>query len=201
VAALGEGRARGSASDLGAGPRGLDGDGRPVVVPGPAAVRAVVREPVLDPMPAPVVVERLPERATPGPGDDPSAASPAGVGPGSLPFLAVLEPDGRRVTWSILEADPERLRAVRSDPAGGVGEAPGWPARIAALLGAVRREADGREIREVVVNGWRFSVEVEGARRAILRALARRADRGPGRDPGSGRRRRRRGGRCGRRRE
>jgi biotin carboxyl carrier protein len=99
--------------------------------------------------------------------------------------VAVLEPDGRRVTWSIVEAGPERVRAIRSAAAGRVGEATAReatdgeataePTRIAALLGPVRREADGRAIREVVVDGWRFGVEVEGARRAIVRERARRA--------------------------
>jgi biotin carboxyl carrier protein len=180
MAALGEGQVLGRPVGSGEAPPDREGPTRSTDLPGPAAVRAVVREPVVDPPPAPVIVEPLRGAASGAPGEDPPAADSAGLGPGPLPGVAVLEPDGRRVTWSIVEAGPERVRAIRSAAAGRggeatAGEATAEPTRIAALLGPVRREADGRAIREVVVDGWRFGVEVEGARRAIVRERARRA--------------------------
>jgi biotin carboxyl carrier protein len=47
--------------------------------------------------------------------------------------------------------------------------------RTNVLFGPVRRDRGrGTEIREVVVDGWRFEVEIEPERRAVLRERARR---------------------------
>ena len=47
--------------------------------------------------------------------------------------------------------------------------------RTNVLFGPVRRDRDrGTEIREIVVDGWRFEVEIEPERRAVLRERARR---------------------------
>jgi biotin carboxyl carrier protein len=49
------------------------------------------------------------------------------------------------------------------------------PVRQPVLLGPVRvRVSDGTFVREVVVDGWRFDIEVEAERRAALRERARR---------------------------
>lgn len=42
-----------------------------------------------------------------------------------------------------------------------------------------RRDADGVTVREVLVGGWRFEVEIEPEARAALRARARRGSGGP----------------------
>jgi biotin carboxyl carrier protein len=44
-----------------------------------------------------------------------------------------------------------------------------------AFLGSRRRQPDGREVVEVVVDGWRFELEVEDDARAALRERAIRA--------------------------
>lgn len=152
--------------------------------PGPTAVRAVVREPAVDLGGSAVVVEASAR---------PDAISAEG------PEALVVDADGRRSHWVVLAADPDRLRArlaadVRGPGAGGSLDEGGLDpdaasptpaaapdrlepeglARIDALLGPIRRDEDGRELREVVVDGWRFVVEVEAARRALLRERARR---------------------------
>lgn len=52
---------------------------------------------------------------------------------------------------------------------------PAGPARHVRLGPVHRREGDGVEVREVVVDGWRVVVEVEPEARASLRERARRA--------------------------
>jgi biotin carboxyl carrier protein len=54
-------------------------------------------------------------------------------------------------------------------------EAPAADGSIVVVLAAVRDGASGRARREVVVDGWRFEVEVEPERRARLRERAARA--------------------------
>lgn len=145
--------------------------------PGSAAVRATIRDPGLADEPPRVVVE--PEQPA-APGDPPSAVVDEADGEGGQ----------RRTRWAILEHTAQRLRAVAveatvaSDAGAEAGEAEPAsadpaagpdPAKIDALLGPVHRESDGRAVREVVVDGWRFLVEVEPARRAALRERARRS--------------------------
>lgn len=149
--------------------------------PGSAAVRATVRDPGLADEPPRVVVEPEQPART---GDPPSAVVDAADGEGGQ----------RRTRWAILEHTAHRLRAVAIETAvaseaaaeagaeAGEGErasadpaARPDPARIDALLGPVQREPDGRAVREVVVDGWRFLVEVEPARRAALKERARRS--------------------------
>ncbi|GIW20404.1 MAG: hypothetical protein KatS3mg065_0700 [Chloroflexota bacterium] len=153
--------------------------------PGPAAVRATVRDPGLADEAPRVVVE--PEQLA-LPGDPPSAVVDEADGEGGR----------RRTRWALLDHTAHRLRAVAVESAvaaeagaeagpdaaaeAGEGErasadpaAKPDPARIDALLGPVQREPDGRAVREVVVDGWRFLVEVEPARRAALRERARRS--------------------------
>jgi biotin carboxyl carrier protein len=55
---------------------------------------------------------------------------------------------------------------------------PADPARHVRLGPVHRREGDGVEVREVVVDGWRVVVEVEPEARASLRERARRASDG-----------------------
>ncbi len=53
--------------------------------------------------------------------------------------------------------------------------APSLPGRHRVILGApVRRSADGVVVREAIVDGWRFELEIEPERRAALRERARR---------------------------
>jgi biotin carboxyl carrier protein len=48
--------------------------------------------------------------------------------------------------------------------------------RTRVLFGPIRRDAvRGAEVREVVVGGWRFEIEIEPERRAVLRERARRS--------------------------
>jgi biotin carboxyl carrier protein len=81
-------------------------------------------------------------------------------------------PDPRAVRVSVsatsrLEGDPTLVVAP------GEADPPGSLARV--RLGPVeRRDSDGVEVREVVVDGWRIVVEVEPEARASLRERARR---------------------------
>ncbi len=203
--------------------------------PGPAAVRATIRDPALDPDPPLVLVEPdhqwaaggtpsavvteaggeagdrrvrwsilqcTADRLRAAPVGDPAVARPVPdrENPGLGDRTALLEPtrieptriDPTRIDPTRIEPtrlDPTRLDPTRAASAGAaparatpLGTAPGRAtptkvaqARIDALLGPVRREPDGREVREVVVDGWRFLVEVELARRAALRERARRS--------------------------
>ncbi len=167
------------------------GEERPLVEPGPGAVRVVVREATAEPASTPLVVEPVPPAAAPRRDDPPAteraeATAAAASAVAEPAIVAAVEPDGRRTTWTVLEAGPERVRAIRAEPGnpgdgppGGVADgadpgALGGAIRLSALLGPVRREPDGRQVREVVVAGWRFVVEVDAARRALLRERARR---------------------------
>ncbi len=114
-----------------------------------------------------------------GPPPDPSATPPleppsgrateAGSGPPSgaaqvtdLPLV-----DGRPTDVRLEWLDDERAVLVRPDG--------GQTARTRVLIGPVRtRTADGAAVREIVVDGWRFDVEIESERRAALRERARR---------------------------
>lgn len=130
----------------------LEGD--PVVVVGPA------------PGPAPD------GSASPDPSADPVAGpgpAPAGAQVGatdSAPAAAVLV-DGRPVVARLDWLDEQRVVLVRST--GREAE------RSRVLLGPARAQPDrGAAVREVVVDGWRFELELEPERRAILRERARR---------------------------
>ena len=147
---------------------------------GPAALRATIREPSLEPSPPPVIVEPLPSEAEPdaAAARDPAALAPGPAGSDPGPVRLVREADGRRTPWRVVDLRPDGLRAiaVAVPPGRQDGAEPGDPAaRIEALMGPPRREPDGRLVREVVVDGWRFVVEVEPARRALLRERARRS--------------------------
>lgn len=168
-------------------------------LPGPRAVRVLVREPALGAVPEPVVVEpaesptsaRATEPAVrPGrtggvrpAGDPPGPSSGAMVPPRGSMALVHLPAEGPSA-WLVIDHGPDRIRAralegAETGPgdaaAGSPGSAPGGRGRrIEALLGPLRRDPEGRAIREVVVGGWRFVVEVEAARRALLRERARR---------------------------
>ena len=147
---------------------------------GAAALRATVREPTVEPSQPHVIVEPAPSGAAPDAAAelDP-AALPCGSGASDLgPVRVVREADGRRIPWRVVELRPDGLRAIAvADPPGREhgAESPDAAARIEARLGPPRREPDGRLLREVVVDGWRFVVEVEPARRALLRERARRS--------------------------
>ncbi len=76
--------------------------------------------------------------------------------------------DGRPLDARLVPFDAEHARLVE-----GAEGAEGLVSRV--ILGAERRrEADGAVVREVVIDGWRFDVEVESERRASLRERARR---------------------------
>jgi biotin carboxyl carrier protein len=67
--------------------------------------------------------------------------------------------------------DPEH--AILSDePAGRSG---GWDGGTRLWLGPLRIGSDGISLREVVVDGWRFEIEVEDLARADLRRRASRS--------------------------
>src|SRR5262245_2818211 len=85
------------------------------------------------------------------------AAVAVGAAPGALRATAVGDD-----AW--LTVDPGS-----PDPDRGAGEA------AVVLLPAVHDHGSGRTRREVVVDGWRFEVEVEPERRARLRERAARA--------------------------
>jgi biotin carboxyl carrier protein len=76
--------------------------------------------------------------------------------------------DGRPLDARLIPFDAEHARLV---------EGPDGPERVVSrvILGIERRrDTDGAVIREVVVDGWRFEVEIESERRASLRERARR---------------------------
>ncbi len=79
--------------------------------------------------------------------------------------------DGRPLDARLVPFDAEHARLVEGTE--GPEGAEGIISRV--ILGAGRRrDADGAVVREVVVDGWRFDVEVESERRASLRERARR---------------------------
>jgi biotin carboxyl carrier protein len=147
---------------------------------GAAALRATIREPSVEPSPPPVIVEPVPPGAEPDPAGarDPATLAPRSAASDPGLVCVVREADGRRTPWRVVDLRPDGLRAiaVAGPPGHEPGADPSDPAaRIAALLGPPRREPDGRLLREVVVDGWRFVVEVEPARRALLRQRAHRS--------------------------
>jgi biotin carboxyl carrier protein len=71
---------------------------------------------------------------------------------------------------SIEWLDPEH--AILAEAAAGEGSR---EVRTRLAIGRARRMADGTVVREVVVDGWRFEVELDDARRISLRARASRA--------------------------
>ncbi len=116
------------------------------------------------------------------PGDEPLRIAPAEAGPaqqpgsrpaGSQPPGSQLPsgPSGPRRWRAIVDGTELPLRLERRDAARGMlaeGEdLAAWRTRI--LFGPSRGSRDGRERREVVVDGWRFEVEIEAERRARLR--------------------------------
>jgi biotin carboxyl carrier protein len=87
------------------------------------------------------------------------------VTPGSAPDRAAVRVSVAAATR--LDGDP--VVVVSGDPEG-------VEPRHRVQLGAVeRRESDGVDVREVVVDGWRVVVEIEPEARASLRERARRA--------------------------
>lgn len=112
----------------------------------------------ISPAPAPVLrpIERLADMAV-------LAGAPAGD--------AGLLLDGQPLDARLVSLDAEHLVLIEAAAAGGSPE----PLRTRLILGSERRrDGDGATLREVVVEGWRIEVEVEGERRAALRERARR---------------------------
>lgn len=112
----------------------------------------------ISPAPAPVLrpIERLADLAV-------MAGAPAGD--------AGLLLDGQPLDARLVSLDLEHLLLIEGAAAGGSRE----PLRTRLILGPERRrDGDGATLREVVVEGWRIEVEVEGERRAALRERARR---------------------------
>jgi biotin carboxyl carrier protein len=129
-------------------------DGLPALID-PSAVRASVAATTRLEGDPTLTVEPLPDPAGRLPGmGDPGAPDP-GAG-------AVI--DGTRVAAAVARLDGARARLT----AEGI--------RTDVLFGPVRRDAArGVSVREVVVSGWRFEIELEPERRAALRERARRA--------------------------
>jgi len=103
-------------------------------------------------------------------GDSATGAGAADAAAGSAVDLtrAKVLLDGSPLDARLLPFDQEHTLLI---------EGPDGPGGIVSrvILGAERRrEEDGTVIREVVVDGWRFEVEVESERRASLRERARR---------------------------
>ncbi len=169
-------------------------------LPGPRAVRVLVREPVLGPEPGPVVVEPAGRPIAAGaaelpvssgrtggvePTGDPPDRSAAMAGAPQRPTALVHAEGEEPSRWLVIDHGPDRLRALALGEAetSASTAAPGSPGstpsdrgrRIEAILGPLRHDSEGRTIREVVVEGWRFVVEIEAARRALLRERARRS--------------------------
>jgi biotin carboxyl carrier protein len=66
-------------------------------------------------------------------------------------------------------APPDDRRAP-----GGAGERTGHGPEASAIAGPIRRSSSGTTLMEVVVDGWRFELEIEDAARAELRRRATR---------------------------
>ncbi len=97
------------------------------------------------------------------PGGTARAADPA-ADPSGIELLI----DGRPLDARLVPFDAAHARLVE-----GADGPEGVASRV--ILGQERRrEVDGVVVREVVVDGWRFDVEVESERRASLRERARR---------------------------
>jgi len=129
----------------------------PGPVPGPAARPAGAAIPGVAPAPSPEVA------ATDG---HAGAGAPQASDEGGGLLL-----DGQPLDARLVSLDPEHAILVEGAVAGVSGD----PLRTRLILGPERRrDGDGATIREVVVDGWRVEVEVEGERRAALRERARR---------------------------
>ena len=72
------------------------------------------------------------------------------------------------------DPDAPRIRAIGPGVLVVERDGPDGPASITALVGAPRSTATGPRLVEVVVDGWRFELEVEDAARAELRRRATR---------------------------
>lgn len=129
-------------------------------------------------------------------GDPESRPSIATGGPPEAREVAADEPamllvDGRprRIRLERIDAEHAILELDDARPdgprAGGPAPEPlaspsgtppdGGPTRLRIVLGpSARRRADGVVVQEVVVDGWRFELELESERRAALRDRARR---------------------------
>lgn len=138
-------------------------------------------DPTLTVSPAPVPVlrptERLAGTAILGGASAPSPEVAATDGHGRAGAAqasdrgAGLLLDGRPLDARLVALDPEHVILVEGAVAG-VSEG---PLRTRLIFGPERRrDGDGAMLREVVVDGWRVEVEVEGERRAALRERARR---------------------------
>jgi biotin carboxyl carrier protein len=146
-----------------------DGQATETRPPDPRGVRVTVL--ATDDLPGirPVVIEPAPEpleptNATVGVGLLGGVAM-AGEAPAERPEPA-LTIDGGQLAATLHALDTARARLVPS---------PGEPAHGVLLLDAETSEASpGTWRREVVIDGWRFDVEVEPAARAALRDRARR---------------------------
>ena len=104
------------------------------------------------------------------------SVSPAPDPASRLPQDGVAGPDLPLVDGVATAVGLERFGDVRArliERAGGGSAGP--DVRTNLLLGPVRIDrARGTRVREVVVDGWRFDVELEFERRAVLRERARR---------------------------
>ncbi len=123
------------------------------------------------PAPPPLVVEPpdipiAPAHRSSAPGivADPGRADPT-VRPGASNRRYVIV-NGEPVEAALQELDDEHAILVRGGPAGTRDRLLILPAAAGETPGSVRRE--------VVIDGWRFEVEVEPAARAALRERARR---------------------------
>ena len=136
-------------------------DGDPTMIVSPPS------DPVLRP------VERLAGTAILGGIPSPVDHSHDGHGAGLEPPDGPLERRLVEVDGSTAHADLERLddeHAILVEDVGSEGR------RTRVVLGPIhRRETDGIDVRELVVDGWRIEVELEPERRASLRERARRA--------------------------
>ena len=153
------------------GPAGTDPAAtEPLAAPGGAVDPRAVRVSVavtsrLDGDPVTVVAPAVAGGALQRPDDAAAAPVPAAAATGSSADRPLV--DGRPAAVRLEWLDEQRAVLVR-----GVGPD---AQRTRVLLGPPRALAsDGTLVREVVVDGWRFDIELEPERRAALRERARR---------------------------
>jgi biotin carboxyl carrier protein len=97
------------------------------------------------------------------------------VAPAAVPIEPLRDQDNSR--WPLVDGRPVpvRLEWLDGQRAVLVTDEGSGPVRRLVLLGPVRaRASDGTLVREAVVDGWRFDIELESERRAALRERARR---------------------------
>jgi len=97
------------------------------------------------------------------------------VVPAAVPIEPLRDQDNSR--WPLVDGRPVpvRLEWLDGQRAVLVTDEGSSPVRRLVLLGPVRaRASDGTLVREAVVDGWRFDIELESERRAALRERARR---------------------------